>query len=635
MRFRIKKSKTYPQALKAEQNVKDAQAQTQPSSMSWEKETPQPQKNCACRLVDVMGPLMLVQPTGLLTLVNPAARSLLGLFPGDDLRKAFPHLWKEARSVFKDGAMRHTFFEDSKGGHGYLVCLERLTDTAMGFHEVLLQFKNSAQLDAITRAFLSFPTLSRELDAIIDSSADGLWISDAHGTVLRINRASERLNGLKAQDVVGRNMRQLVEEGLIDCSATLEVIRTGQVVNLLQNTRSGRKLMLTGSPVLDPQGRLSLVVVNERDITEIDALYQTLEQEKALKDQYKHQILDMQLEHLQEHQIIARSPAMVNVLHQAFKVSAVDSTVLLYGESGVGKGLIADIIHKFSPRSQNPMIRINCGAIPETLIEAELFGYERGAFTGARHGGKPGYFEAADGGTLLLDEVSELPLNSQVKLLRFLEDGRITRIGGTTSRKLDVRILAATNRDLASMVHAGQFRKDLYYRLNVIPLWIPPLRERRECIFPMLQHYLERFCAKVQKPTLRLSRAAADALMSYDFPGNVRELVNLCERLAVMCDHNPIRLEDLPRSVTAHTQATETAPGVSLEGKSFRELLEFAERRILSEALETYGSQWAVARKLGINQSTVSRKMKKYGLPAHSQGALKNSMHSSIERPSP
>lgn len=452
------------------------------------------------------------------------------------------------------------------------------------------------------------------MDAIIDSSYDGLWICDAEGTVLRINRASERLNALKAQDVVGRNMRQLVEEGLIDCSATLEVIRTGRVVNLLQNTRNGRKLMLTGSPVFDERGRLSLVVVNERDITEIDALYKSLEQEKALKDQYKNQILDMQLAHLHDHEIIARSPAMVNVLHQALKVSAVDSTVLLHGESGVGKGLIADLIHKFSPRAQHPMIRINCGAIPETLIEAELFGYERGAFTGARQSGKPGYFEGADGGTLLLDEVSELPLASQVKLLRFLEDGRITRVGGTTSRKLDVRILAATNRDLAYMVQRGEFRKDLYYRLNVIPLWIPPLRERRECIFPMLQHYLERFCAKIQKPALRLSRQAADALIAYDYPGNVRELVNLCERLAVMCENNPIRLDDLPQNVTCRPRDWEGSDALSLEGTSLKALLEAAECRILTKALETYGSQWTVARKLGINQSTVSRKMKKYGL---------------------
>uniref|UniRef100_A0A832A066 HTH-type transcriptional regulatory protein TyrR n=1 Tax=Desulfacinum infernum TaxID=35837 RepID=A0A832A066_9BACT len=483
---------------------------------------------------------------------------------------------------------------------------------------VLCHFENSLQLEEVTRALLSYQNLSRELDAIIDSSYDGLWICDAEGTVLRINRASERLNALKAQDVVGRNMRQLVEEGLVDCSATLEVIRTGQVVNLLQNTRNGRKLMLTGSPVLDERGRLSLIVVNERDITEIDALYKTLEQEKALKDQYKHQILDMQLAHLHDHEIIARSPAMVNVLHQAFKVSAVDSTVLLHGESGVGKGLIADIIHKFSPRAQHPMIRINCGAIPETLIEAELFGYERGAFTGARQSGKPGYFEAADGGTLLLDEVSELPLASQVKLLRFLEDGRITRVGGTTSRKLDVRILAATNRDLASMVQRSEFRKDLYYRLNVIPLWIPPLRERRECIFPMLQHYLEHFCAKLRKPALRLSREAADALIAYDYPGNVRELVNLCERLAVMCENNPIRLNDLPQNVTSQPQNREVFDELSLEGTSLKALLEAAECRILTKALETYGSQWTVARRLGINQSTVSRKIKKYGLGSES-----------------
>lgn len=572
-----------------------------------------PQDDRGMQLLDAMGdPLLAAHPCGTISLANRACRELLGLAQGANLKTALPDVWHEASATLKDGAVRYGCIQDARA-HRFMVRISSLERPPFG-PGVLCHFENSLQLEEVTRALLSYQNLSRELDAIIDSSYDGLWICDAEGTVLRINRASERLNALKAQDVVGRNMRQLVEEGLIDCSATLEVIRTGRVVNLLQNTRNGRKLMLTGSPVFDERGRLSLVVVNERDITEIDALYKSLEQEKALKDQYKNQILDMQLTHLHDHEIIARSPAMVNVLHQALKVSAVDSTVLLHGESGVGKGLIADLIHKFSPRVQHPMIRINCGAIPETLIEAELFGYERGAFTGARQSGKPGYFEAADGGTLLLDEVSELPLASQVKLLRFLEDGRITRVGGTTSRKLDVRILAATNRDLASMVQRGEFRKDLYYRLNVIPLWIPPLRERRECIFPMLQHYLERFCAKIQKPALRLSREAADALIAYDYPGNVRELVNLCERLAVMCENNPIRLGDLPQNVTCRPRDWEGSDTLSLEGTSLKALLEAAECRILTKALETYGSQWTVARKLGINQSTVSRKMKKYGL---------------------
>lgn len=584
-----------------------------------------PKEDDGLRVLDAMGhPLLVAQATGVIVVVNRVGRELFGIVEGSRLNTAFPDLWNEASRSLSDGVVRYGFAQDAQQNR-YMVRISPIECAPWGSC-VLCHFENSLQLDEVTRTLLSFQNLSRELDAIIDSSYDGLWICDAQGTVLRINRASERLNVIQAQDVVGRNMRELVDEGLVDCSATLEVIRTGRVVNLLQNTRSGRKLMLTGNPVFDETGKLSLVVVNERDITEIDALYKSLEQEKALKDQYKHQILDMQLAHLHDHQIIARSPAMVNVLHQAFKVSAVDSTVLLHGESGVGKGLIADIIHKFSPRSQHPMIRINCGAIPETLIEAELFGYERGAFTGARQSGKAGYFEAADGGTLLLDEVSELPLASQVKLLRFLEDGRITRVGGTSSRKLDVRVLAATNRDLTSMVQRGEFRKDLYYRLNVIPLWIPPLRERRECIFPMLQHYLEHFCTKVQKPPLRLSRAAADALITYSYPGNVRELVNLCERLAVMCENNPIGMEDLPKSVTAHTAPQESADQAPLEGSSFKELMEAAERRILARALETHGTQWAVARELGINQSTVSRKLKKYGLGADSPRGLYKAM---------
>ncbi len=563
-------------------------------------------------------PVLVLDDQGRIVLANRASREELGLDCGTAFDQVFPDLWEEALKALEDGTPRYTL--PSAPGETRFFARISCIDLPSRNRVVLCDFENSAQLEAVTGRMLSFQHLSRELDAIIDSSYDGLWICNEDGTVIRINRASERLNHLKAEDVVGRHMKDLVAEGLVDCSATLEVLRTRRVVNLLQHTRHGRKLMLTGNPVFDDAGNLILIVVNERDITEIDALYRTLEQEKALKDQYRHQVLEMQLMELRSRQIIARSPAMVNLLRQSLKVSAVDSTVLIQGESGVGKSMIADLIHKCSHRAEQPMIRINCGAIPESLIEAELFGYERGAFTGAQRSGKPGHFELADGGTLFLDEISELPLSSQVKLLRFLEDGRVSRVGGTVSRKLDVRVMAATNRDLQTMVEQGEFRKDLFYRLNVIPLGVPPLRERRECIFPMLQHYLEHFCSKLEKQPLRLGRAAADALIDYDYPGNVRELVNLCERFAVMCERNPIELEDLPQGIVTGKDVPQDSGMEDLEPSSLRELIEKAERRILLQALERYGSQWEAARRLKVNQSTVSRKLKRYGLTKDGRG---------------
>jgi TyrR family helix-turn-helix protein len=391
------------------------------------------------------------------------------------------------------------------------------------------------------------------------------------------------------------------------------VIETQTVVNLLQQTREGRKLMVTGNPVFDGQGNLTRVVVNERDITEIDRLHRELEHQEAISDQIRRQMLHMQLEEVEARRIVSRSPAMMNVLRQALKVGAVDSNVLILGESGTGKGLIADLIHKHSRRSGSPMIKINCGAIPESLMESELFGYERGAFTGAHKAGKPGHVELADKGILFLDEIAELPLASQVKLLRFLEDGCSTRIGGTASRKLDVRVLAATNRDLEKSVEERHFRRDLYYRLNVIPIHIPPLRERREDILPLIQHFMAHFGEKLDARK-QITSAALDALLACSYPGNVRELMNLCERLVVMSEGPRIDVTDLPSS-TAGSDGRELAlHDITGGGGSFRETLEDFEKTVLKRAMAAHTSQQSMAEALGVNQSTIARKLKKYGL---------------------
>ena len=452
-----------------------------------------------------------------------------------------------------------------------------------------------------------------DLDVIFDTSCDGIWICDGDAKVLRINTASERLNNIRAEDVVGRTMPELLAEGLVDRSVSLRVLKEHRVVNMFQTTRDGVKLMVTGTPVFDDSGRLMRVVVTERDITEIDTLYRELEEQEALKDRFRDQLLEMQRVELESGRIIARSRCYVTVLQQAAKVSGVDSTVLITGESGAGKGVIADLIHRSSSRAHAPMIRINCGAIPESLVESELFGYDRGAFTGALKGGKPGYFEVADGGILFLDEVGELPLSSQVKLLRFLEDGTVMRVGGTKVRELDVRVLAATNRDLEALVKKGCFRLDLYYRLNIIPLRIPALRERTECIPALIHHYMERFRTTLGvERRLRFTRTAMDALITYSYPGNVRELMNLCERLVVMVDGEQVDFDDLPPDVS-RTAASGSMPAERWqEGVTLRARLETVEREILQSALDRYGTQARAAEALGIHQATVARKCRKY-----------------------
>lgn len=453
--------------------------------------------------------------------------------------------------------------------------------------------------------------LNRELTAIINSSSDGLFVCRADGTVVRVNPASERLHGIRADEIVGRNIEELLKQGFIERSATLEAIRSRKQVSVLQR-HEGRKLMSTGTPVFNEEGELVLAVTTVRDVTEMDRLQRELEEQGVLNSQFREQMLNMQQEQLESSKIIARSPSMLTVLGQAIRVGGAESTVLILGESGSGKGVIVDLIHSNSRRSDGPLVKLNCGAIPESLIESELFGYEKGAFTGAE-GSKPGYFEMADGGSLFLDEIAELPASSQVKLLRFLEDGSITRLGGTAPRKVNVRVLAATHRDLPQMVEGGSFRLDLFYRLNVIPMVVPPLRERRDCILPLLRHYIDAFAEKsgVQR---RLGRAAVDALMAYPFPGNVRELMNLCERLVVMSDTEIIGLVDLPPSVLEQTDAQNLTSVHWRDGLSLNEIVAEVEREVLTAARERYASQAEIAAALGVNQSTIARKLKRYGL---------------------
>ena len=456
--------------------------------------------------------------------------------------------------------------------------------------------------------------LARELDAIIQSSSDGLFVCDGSGRIIHMNPASARINHASPEKVVGRDYLDAARDGYVILpSAALEALKKREAVSLLQKNRYGLKLISTATPVFDDEGNVIRVVVSERDITEIDRLQKELEEQQAIGDRFRHQVLELQQEYLDSQPVIARSPAMIKALNQTLKLSEVDSTVLLLGESGVGKGLIADLIHRHSRRAQHPLIKINCGAIPESLIEAELFGYEKGAFTGASPGGKPGQFELANEGILFLDEIAELPLSAQVKLLRFLEDGQITRLGSTEQRKVDVRVLAATHRDLEEMVEQGTFRLDLYYRLNVIPIHVPAVRERRDCLVPLIRHYIDYFAA-INKIPKRLTRATLDALAGYAYPGNVRELMNICERLVVMSETELIDVAELPAQVVGSSQPGMPEDMEWPDSISLQEALETVERNLLARARDRYRNQAGIAAALGVNQSTIARKLKRYNL---------------------
>jgi PAS domain S-box-containing protein len=555
--------------------------------------------------------IFVVDPSGTVVISNRRVQKALGLFPGSLLPNTFPVLWPHAREVLEKGRRirRLPLQTDHKS---YLARLDPMIykEAIMGVLGVL---EDRTELEKTTRKMRSYQELSQELEAIISSSDDGLWICDGKGTILRVNAASERVNRLHAADVIGRNINELVEDGQIDVSVTLKVLQSHRRENLLQRTRSGRKLMLTGNPVFNSKGELIRVVVNERDITEIDALRAELETQLAKNSQMQRRMQELQIAELAGGQIIARSANIVQALHQARKVSQVDSTVLIMGESGSGKGVIANLIHRSSTRADKPMIQVNCGAIPESLVESELFGYDKGAFTGAAQKGKPGQLELANEGILFLDEIAELPIASQVKLLRFLEDGKVTRVGGRLPKKLDVRVICATHRHLEKMVAEGQFRLDLYYRLNVVPIKVPPLREREACILPLIQHFIKHFNTKLRSgEALRLSRQAVDALLTYHYPGNVRELMNICERLVVMAESQRIDVQDLPTAISAHLPPQLSCDiNMMKKGETLPQALATMERRIIVQALEKYGTQAKAAKALGINQSTIARKLKR------------------------
>jgi DNA-binding NtrC family response regulator len=302
--------------------------------------------------------------------------------------------------------------------------------------------------------------------------------------------------------------------------------------------------------------------------------------------------------------IMGRSAAFLKIMQMVSQVAPLKSTVLLSGESGVGKELVAEAIHYQSPRRVNPLVKVNCGALPEGLIESELFGHEKGAFTGAIQQRK-GRFELADGGTIFLDEISEMPLPTQVKLLRVLQDGEFERVGGSQTLKVDVRAVAATNLDLEAAVQTGRFRKDLFYRLNVIHLLLPPLRERVEDIPLLALHFLDKFCLENNHPPMGFTPEAMAAIKRYSWPGNIRELQNVVERAVALCTGNMVELADLPDEIRRHSPADDQI--VIPVGASMEEIEQLA---ILQTLKKTHGDKELAARLLGIGLATLYRRLK-------------------------
>ncbi len=468
--------------------------------------------------------------------------------------------------------------------------------------------KNTEELRS-TIAF--YKQMEEEYRAIFEYSYDGIFISDGNGKVVRINKACENMEGIVSDEVVGKSVEQLLEEGYYTNSVTLEVLEKKIPVTQLQRAKNGRRIMCTGVPVFK-DGKIIRVVINSRDISELSLLEKELQMTKKQSEKLRTQVALLEKEIGQSDRLVYKSSRMREIVNTINHVARFDSTVLLTGESGVGKELLARSIHTMSSRSTAPFIKVDCGSIPPSLFESELFGYEKGAFTGAEKNGKMGLIELADKGTLFVDEVGELPLELQVKLLRFIQDKEVVKVGGKKPVSIDARIIAATNRDLVSMVKEGSFRNDLFYRLNVIPMNIPPLRDRKEDIFSLIHYFLERFNKRFGTKK-ELDPECLDALEAYPWPGNVRELENMIERLIVLSTGNKIGISDLPR-IFHDTNNGQGGSAPLPQGDSYHSIINQVERKLLIEAMAKTSTMTGMGKILGLDKSSVSRKMKKHGL---------------------
>lgn len=474
-------------------------------------------------------------------------------------------------------------------------------------------FQDVSKYESIVDEFDKFKELNRTLEVIVDSSYDGIYVTDGDANTILVNRAYERITGIRAKDVVGKNMVELVEKGYFSKSGSLAAIESKKQVTLRQRLVSGKEILVTSTPVYDKKGEREFVVTNVRDISDLVELQKKLSVTEALNERYKSELENMKDQIIDVPEVIVKDRNMIQTVMTALKVAKVDTTVLLMGNTGVGKGQLAKLIHKNSTRGHKRLIQVNCGAIPHSLIESELFGYEKGSFTGAAKRGKMGVFELANNSTLFLDEISELNLDMQVKLLKVLEDNVVTRIGGEKPIPINVRIITACNQNLKDMVQQGAFREDLYYRLNIIPIVIPSLKERRDDIVPLCLNFLNEFNNKYDMKKY-ITVSALDSLMGYSWPGNVRELRNLIERLVIISQENKIDETLLPSyivNISNNEIKQENTCEDEYKGMSLKEATRRFQRKLIERAIEKKGSQRMAAKYLKVDPATITRKLNK------------------------
>jgi PAS domain S-box-containing protein len=469
---------------------------------------------------------------------------------------------------------------------------------------------------------------------IFESSSDGISICDNQARMILVNKASADNVGIPPEQMQGRHVSFLVQHHLIDNTVCLDVLEAKKpVTKLVRHFKSNKYILLTGNPIFSADGQIQLVVINERDLTGMMELQSNFNEQSQILARYKDELAAVQLAELASNNIVALSASMRTILDSALKLARYGvKEILLTGESGTGKGLLAKFIHANSKTAKEPFIHINCAAMPETLLETELFGYEKGVFTGAHPEGRAGLFEAAGQGVVFLDEIGEMPLSIQAKLLTFLDNHEFRRVGGRKIITSPCAIIAATNRSLEELVAQKLFRQDLYYRLNVFCIQLPPLRERPEDVLELARREINELNRRYGQ-TVSLDPLAVEVLQSHSFPGNVRELLN--------CLHQSVLLSASPQigpflKTFFETRRSQEAPAArpgppdkrpgkkqADEAQALNQGLENTEKSFLQQALASCRNTREMAQLLGISQAGVSRKLRKYNLKPPSRQARK------------
>ena len=444
---------------------------------------------------------------------------------------------------------------------------------------------------------------------ILEKLKEGICITDVNGVICGLNQRHAEHSSMTYEEMLGKCVLDWVPSKM-DLVLNPQVIATGEPVTTVRTLGDGRRIVMEGNPIFDAEGNTVYCVTFSRDITLMNNLTQQMLLEKNMLGGFQKLVRDGKKNDLSSGPPRLFSSSVLSKMHrQISSIAETDALILLLGETGAGKDVFAQSIHQLSDRRDKPFVKVDCGSISESLIETELFGYAPGTFSGANKGGKVGLLEASAGGTLYLDEIGELPLSMQVRLLRFLQDKEFVRVGAVSPQKVDTRVIAATNRDLEAAVQRGEFRKDLYFRLRVVVLHIPPLRERRDDIIPLARMFLN-YHSTAYHRTMSLSKEVEKRFLDYDWPGNVRELENLVQGVVVTCERNQVMVDDLPFALKAQNGNAAFTPDIHLGGKSYKEVMRDLEARMLAAGLERYGTLTKMAQNMLIDRSTLFRKVK-------------------------